>query len=146
MNSEKDLGCPNCLISFDNKADLSSHLCVQIKTEANDLKDQKQTYGSDVDLDNLDKSMLDQKEDLIHDDSFLELSEEFIFTILRQVDDLCENIQNGDPDLKRTLEVNQNLNNAVGCYRAKLLELKALDNTPSPRVTRIHVTRFPLTR
>ena len=85
MNSEKDLGCPNCLISFDTKADLSSHSCIQIKTEANDLKDQKQTYASDVDLDNLDKSMFDQKEDFLHDDSFLELSEDFIFTILRQV-------------------------------------------------------------
>ena len=145
MNSEKDLGCPNCLISFDNKADLSSHLCVQIKTEANDLKDQKQTYGSDVDLDNLDKSMLDQKEDLIHDDSFLELSEEFIFTILRQVDDLCENIQNGDPDLKRTLEVNQNLNNAVGCYRAKLLELKALDDSEYLIDGKVLKTEDPLT-
>ena len=53
------------------------------------------------------------------------MSEEFVTAILRQVDELCENIQNGDPDLKRTLEVNQNLNNAVGCYRVKLVELKA---------------------
>ena len=49
--------------------------------------------------------------------SNLELSEEFIVFILKQVDSLCENISNGDPDTKRSREVNQNLNNAVGSYR-----------------------------
>ena len=48
------------------------------------------------------------------------MSEDFVIFILRQVDELCENIRNGDPDLERTLEVNQNLNNAVNCYRSKL--------------------------
>merc|ERR1719350_2170737 len=46
----------------------------------------------------------------------LELTEEFISLILKQVDDLCENIQNGDPNVNRMLEVNQNLTNAVHCY------------------------------
>ena len=50
----------------------------------------------------------------------LELSEEFISLILQQVDDLCENIKHGDPDIQRTLEVNKNLNDAVNCYRSKL--------------------------
>ena len=50
------------------------------------------------------------------DNSDLELSEEFITLILKQVDDLCENIKNGDPNINRTSEVNQNLNNAVHCY------------------------------
>ena len=125
MNSEEDLVCPNCLITFDTKADLSEHSCVHIKTEVNDSKDQKQTYIHNEDLDNIDNSILDQKEEFMLEESFLELSEEFVTAILRQVDELCENIQNGDPDLKRTLEVNQNLNNAVGCYRVKLVELKA---------------------
>ena len=49
----------------------------------------------------------------------LELSEEFISLILQQVDDLCENIKHGDPDIQRTLEVNKNLNDAVSCYRSK---------------------------
>ena len=49
----------------------------------------------------------------------LELSEEFISLILQQVDDLCENIKLGDPDIQRTLEVNKNLNDAVSCYRSK---------------------------
>ena len=47
----------------------------------------------------------------------LELSEQFIVYILKQVDELCENIENGDPDTKRSREINQNLNNAVNPYR-----------------------------
>ena len=54
------------------------------------------------------------------DNSNLELSEEFISLILQQVDDLCENIKHGDPDIQRTLEVNKNLNDAVSCYRSKV--------------------------
>jgi len=49
----------------------------------------------------------------------LDLTEEFIIFILQQVDELCENIKNGHPDAQRTLEVNENLNNAVSCYRIK---------------------------
>merc|ERR1712008_428474 len=56
----------------------------------------------------------------------LDLTEEFIIFILQQVDELCENIKNGDPDNERTLEVNQDLNNAVSCYRGKL-DSTALD-------------------
>ena len=52
--------------------------------------------------------------------SNLELSEDFIVFILKQVDELCQNIKNGDPDIERTLEVNQNLSSAVSCYRNKL--------------------------
>ena len=52
--------------------------------------------------------------------SNFELSEDFIVFILKQVDELCENIKNGDPDIERTLEVNQNLSSAVSCYRNKL--------------------------
>ena len=48
------------------------------------------------------------------------MSEEFLYTVLQQVDNLCDIIRNGDADLERTLEVNQNLNNAVSCYRNKL--------------------------
>ena len=50
------------------------------------------------------------------------MSEEFLYTVLQQVDNLCDIIRNGDADLERTLEVNQNLNNAVSCYRVKLME------------------------
>ena len=50
----------------------------------------------------------------------LELSEEFLSTILKYVDDLCDIISNGDPNLVRTLEVNKNLNMAVNCYKNEL--------------------------
>ena len=49
--------------------------------------------------------------------SNLDLSEEFIIFILKQVDELCENIKIGDPDIKRVIEVHQGLNNVVSCYR-----------------------------
>ena len=68
---------------------------------------------------------LDQKQIDLNASAYLELSEEYIASILQQVDELCENIKNGDPDIERTLEINNNLNNAVGCYRVKLIELKA---------------------
>ena len=59
-------------------------------------------------------------------DSNLELSEEFISLILQQVNDLCENIKNGDPDIQRTLKVNKNLNDAVSCYRSRLEPTKQI--------------------
>ena len=46
---------------------------------------------------------------------------EFISLILQQVDDLCEKIKHGDPDIQRALEVNKNLNDAVSCYVNKLM-------------------------
>ena len=69
----------------------------------------------------------------------LDLAEEFIIFILQQVDELCENIKNGDPDNERTLEVNQNLNNAVRCYRSKLDLEKQInfiqsDNEDGPKI------------
>ena len=60
----------------------------------------------------------------------LELSEEFLTTILKYVDDLCDIISNGDPNLVRTLEVNQNLNMAVNCYKNELdLKRQFLDQS-----------------
>ena len=57
----------------------------------------------------------------INADSDIDLAEEFINIVLQQVENLCETIANGDPCLPRRLEVNQNLNEAVSCYRVKLL-------------------------
>ena len=59
----------------------------------------------------------DEKLNDLIDSSNLELSEQFAAFILSQVDELCEIIKNGDPDLKRTIDVNQKLNDAVDCYR-----------------------------
>ena len=64
----------------------------------------------------------DEQNDLI-DSSNLELSEEFAAFILSQVEELCEIIKNGDPDLKRTMNVNQKLNDAVDCYRIMSVRL-----------------------
>ena len=54
---------------------------------------------------------------ILSDEVVLELTEEFLTEILKTVDDLCNKIKNGDPDLERTLEVNQILNYGVNCYR-----------------------------
>ena len=51
----------------------------------------------------------------------MELSEEFLSRILKQVDELCDAIQNGDPSLERTTIVNQNLNDAVSFYRNRII-------------------------
>ena len=67
---------------------------------------------------------LDQNQIDLNASAYLELSEEYIASILQQVDELCENIKNGDPDIERTLEINNNLNNAVSCYRNKLIDIK----------------------
>ena len=47
----------------------------------------------------------------------LDLSEEFLSQVLKYVDDLCNFINNGDQNLERSMEVNENLNYAVSCYR-----------------------------
>merc|ERR1719266_173813 len=52
----------------------------------------------------------------------LDLSEEFLSTVLNYVDDLCNIINIGDPNLERSMEVSQNLNKAVTIYREKLME------------------------
>ena len=46
--------------------------------------------------------------------------EQFIADTIQQVDELCENIKTGDPDTKRSEEVNLKLKSAVDCYRSKL--------------------------
>jgi hypothetical protein len=82
----------------------------------NAMKNKKSKYEFDEKHDILEE----KKKDKLCYDMNLDLTQEFIILILQQVDELCENITNGDPDDQRTLEVNQNLNNAVSCYRTKL--------------------------
>jgi hypothetical protein len=57
----------------------------------------------------------------------LDLSEEFLSQVLKYVDDLCNFINNGDSNLERTMEINQNISTAVGFYRNKL---HAIDSKP----------------
>ena len=80
------------------------------------------TFSTDVDFDL--HACLEIKQET--QDCDQELSEEFLSTIIQYVDDLCNIIRNGDSNLKRTIEVNKNLNKAVSCYRNELntLDLK----------------------
>ena len=81
------------------------------------------TFSTDVDFDL--HACLEIKLETHNCDQ--DLSEEFLSTIIQYVDDLCNIITNGDPNLERTTEVNQNLNEAVNCYRNKLCILESID-------------------
>merc|ERR1719266_1300377 len=67
--------------------------------------------------------MTDSSLHLIKNDNDQDLSEDFLSKILKQVDEMCDTINNEDPNLQRTLEINQNLNNAVNCYRKMYNEI-----------------------
>jgi len=88
------------------------------KMKRHNIKKEKPKYEFDEEPNILEE----EKNTKLSEGMNLDLTEEFIIFILQQVDELCENIKNGDPDDQRTLEVNQNLNNAVSCYRTKLHE------------------------
>ena len=101
MDIEHNLLCQYCQLAFDTEEEFSLHSCIEIKLEKPDSKVDCLVYNCD---------------------SFdLDVSEDFINTILKHVDDLCDIIRNGDPSLERTTEVNENLNSAVSCYRSRLL-------------------------
>ena len=101
MDIEHNLLCQYCQLAFDTEEEFSLHSCIEIKLEKPDSKVDGLVYNCD---------------------SFdLDVSEDFINTILKHVDDLCDIIRNGDPSLERTTEVNGNLNSAVSCYRSRLL-------------------------
>ena len=90
MSSKEVSFCKLCNMSFYSEEEFSLHSCIEIKQEIQDLKG----YQSDLDL-----------------------SEEFISVIRKQVDVLCYIINNGDSNLKRTQKVNESLNNAITCYK-----------------------------
>ena len=79
--------CQICQLEFETEEDFSLHTCVEIKEE---LQDPKILVGYDI----------------CHDYG-LDLSEEFLSGILKLVNELCDVVRNGDPDLKRTIEVNE---------------------------------------
>ena len=79
------------------------HSCIEIKLEKPDSK----VDGLEYNCDSFD----------------LDVSEDFINTILKHVDNLCDIIRNGDPSRERTTEVNENLNSAVSCYRSRLISI-----------------------
>ena len=71
-----------------------------------------------VEIQEVEDFKVEEHYDLEYSD--LDLSEEFLSAILKQVDELCDAIKNGDPNLEQTTIVNQNLNSAVSVYRDKL--------------------------
>ena len=99
-------------IAIPTHEELNLQSVVAIKQESKELKEIKEPP-------------IESQNYIFDDDSaFMDISEEFLTKILKQVDELCNEIQSGDPDFKRTIDVNQNLNNAVSCYRVKLMEYK----------------------
>ena len=67
-----------------------------------------------------DLELSESASNLLESYSDLDLSEDFLTSILKYVDDLCSIINDGDPNLERKVEVIQNLNNDVTCYRTQL--------------------------
>jgi len=106
--------CSLCQMTFPSYEEILVHTCVEIKED----KIEEIIEHSEI----IANEQFFDPEDFKDKSSFscLDLSEEFLISILKQVDDLCENIKCGDPDIERTIKVNQNLNNAVTFYRSEL--------------------------
>ena len=75
-------------MNFLTEEEFSLHSCIEIKQENHDLKVQ-------------------QNFKIFDNNSDLDLSEEFLTMILKQVDVLCYIINNGDPNIQRTVKVIQ---------------------------------------
>ena len=101
----------SCQMTFLNHEELSSHSCLQIKTEPNASGDKKVFYENEnfeyeinpqdfatTELAHNERSETkdpgDEENNSIYDYN-LDLSEEFIIFILKQIDGLCENIKVG---------------------------------------------------
>ena len=108
--------CSLCQMTFPSHEEILVHTCEEIKEEKIEEIIEHSEIVANEQLDSF------VQDDFKHESSSscLDLSEEFLVSILKQVNDLCENIKSGDPDIERTIEVNQNLNNAVTFYRSKL--------------------------
>ena len=83
------------------------------------LEDNQTTNG----LENISQTDDTEMIDATLIDPDIDLSEEFLETILKHVDELCDNIKKSDYDIERTLRVNQKLSSAVNCYR-NILDLR----------------------
>ena len=110
---------------------------VEIKMEESDSEENKplrnfENIDENAPLKSMKKTKKKKSLQLSNDDlvdenySDLDLTEEFLSTILRYVDDLCNYINSGDPNLERTMEINQNLNNSVKIYRVQLQTKKKI--------------------
>ena len=126
VHDEKDNLSENKPKISDNDSDYSPE---NIKSEKNRLKKKgtkkkrPKKHEPEIKIKVETNKHQDNKQNVLIDGSNLELSEEFAAFILSQVDELCEIIKNGDPNLKRTMDVNQKLNDAVDCYRIMSVRL-----------------------
>ena len=100
MDSENIYCCQLCHSEFESEEDLSLHRCIEIKQEFQESKV--------LDIYNVGQN------------GNLDLSEEFLSSILKQVDNLCDEIQKGDPIIERAISVNQQIIDAVDSYRNQL--------------------------
>ena len=116
---------------FENKPNISEndsdYIPENIKSKKNSLKKKEtkkkrpQKHEPEVKIKKETNIYQDDEQNDLIDSS--NLSEEFAAFILSQVEELCGIIKNGDPDLKRTMNVNQKLNDAVDCYRKMSVQL-----------------------
>ena len=114
MSTEDIAICSLCQMTFPSHEDILVHTCEEmIEENIEEIIEHSEIIANEQFFDPED--FKDKSSS-----SCLDLSEEFLVSILKQVDDLCENIKSGDPDIERTIEVNQNLNDAVTFYRSKL--------------------------
>lgn len=113
--SKKFYNCSLCNKNFKGNYQLKKHLKSHIK--AGEMIEPDQVFEPKIEIDAQDIKVKDHYD---FECSDIDLSEEFLSDILKQVDQLCDSIKNGDPNLERTITVNQNLNNAVSYYRNKL--------------------------
>ena len=102
---------------------------------SNDISNKFKNSEPELDLDlvnsleNLDDMTNNIEQETQDNYSKLDISEEFLSKIIKTVDELCDDIKNGDPDIKRMLEVNLNLSSAVSCYKS-MLSLKKQNIVP----------------
>ena len=107
--------CSLCNKNFNYQYKLKKHLKIHIK--AGEMIEPDQVFEPKIEIEAQDIKIKDHYNIEYSD---INLSEEFLSAILKQVDELCDSIKNGDPNLERTITVNQNLNDAVSYYRNKL--------------------------
>ena len=141
--------CFKCHCTFATEEMFSMHACVEVKQEIADPRaplvvqeiselivegsdpNAKIESKEDIPLGRPKRTIKPRKLEIPEPPSNLlesyynmELTEESINHILKYIDELCIYVNNVDQDMERSTEVNNNLNNAVNCYRAKLTEMK----------------------
>ena len=93
-DDQKKYRCDTCGKGFINIQRLSEHLNVH----TGDSGEENLEHGIEINVETIEY----QDDGQISGNSNIKLSEQFITSIIKQVDELCEKIKTGDPDTKRT--------------------------------------------